>query len=130
MGRLRARFPLTTCILRTGRSRRRPSAGRERADELIGSCPRLRVLATSRHPLDVPAEAVFAVPPLGSPDPTAGPNALRYDAVRLLLDRAHAAVPQLTLDEADAPRAVPPAGRPASRDRARRRPPAHVHPRR
>jgi non-specific serine/threonine protein kinase len=73
------------------------------ADALIGSCPRLRILATSRQPLDLAGEAVLAVPPLASPTPTAGPEALGYDAVRLLLDRARAAVPELHLGEADVP---------------------------
>jgi predicted ATPase len=34
---------------------------------LLGSAPGLRVLATSREPLGVPGEAVYAVPPLEVP---------------------------------------------------------------
>jgi tetratricopeptide (TPR) repeat protein len=37
------------------------------AEALLGSSPGLRVLATSREPLGVPGEAVFAVPPLADP---------------------------------------------------------------
>ncbi|GAB2850507.1 BTAD domain-containing putative transcriptional regulator [Lentzea nigeriaca] len=53
--------------------------------------PKLRVLATSREPLNVPGEAIYAVPPLAVPDPDV-PRSLTelaaYDAVRLFLDRA------------------------------------------
>jgi predicted ATPase len=47
---------------------------------LLAAAPRLRILATSRAPLRIAAEHVFAVPPLGD-----------ADAVRLFVDRARAA---------------------------------------
>ncbi|WP_112261671.1 BTAD domain-containing putative transcriptional regulator [Lentzea terrae] len=63
--------------------------------------PRLRVLATSREPLNVPGETVYAIPPLAVPDPDV-PRSLTelaaYDAVRLFLDRA-----AHTYTDADAP---------------------------
>ena len=37
-------------------------------ETLLGSCPRLRVLATSREPLGVRGEALWTVPPLSLPD--------------------------------------------------------------
>ncbi|KJK46336.1 hypothetical protein UK23_23750 [Lentzea aerocolonigenes] len=63
--------------------------------------PRLRVLATSREPLNVPGETVYPIPPLAVPDPDV-PRSLTelaaYDAVRLFLDRA-----AHTYTDADAP---------------------------
>jgi non-specific serine/threonine protein kinase len=68
--------------------------------DLVGRCADLRVLATSRAPLRLRAEREFPVPPLPLPpadDPDrdqAGEN----DAVRLFIDRAHAARPDLDAD--------------------------------
>ncbi len=62
------------------------------ADELLGRCPRLRVLATSREPLGVFGEAIVPVPPLD--DPT---------AVRLLAERAAAVRPGFVLTDDNAP---------------------------
>jgi predicted ATPase len=62
---------------------------------LLEACPRLLVIATSRTPLLLAGEAVYAVPPLATPDATtprwrpelpAG-----YEAVRLFTERARAA---------------------------------------
>jgi predicted ATPase/DNA-binding SARP family transcriptional activator len=64
----------------------------ELAVALLGSCPRLRVLATSREVLGVPGEAVYAVSPLPVPPESSDPAAsARAPAVRLFLDRARAA---------------------------------------
>ena len=71
-------------------------------DALLRSCPRLRVLATSRHPLGLDGEAVLAVPPLPTPPADAGPDAFSYDAMRLLVDRAQAAVPGIEFGARDA----------------------------
>jgi predicted ATPase/DNA-binding SARP family transcriptional activator len=56
----------------------------ELAAQLLGACPRLRILATSREPLGVPGERIYRVPPLSV-------ETLDDDAVRLFLDRATAA---------------------------------------
>jgi predicted ATPase/DNA-binding SARP family transcriptional activator len=62
------------------------------AAALLGSCPGLRVLATSREPLGIPGEAVYLVPPLPVPPETADPQALAgAPAVRLFLARAASA---------------------------------------
>ncbi|MFT7837663.1 BTAD domain-containing putative transcriptional regulator [Saccharothrix sp. BKS2] len=57
---------------------------------LLRSCPRLRVLATSREALGVPGEVAWPVS--GLPVPPAGADTLaavrEHDAVRLFLDRA------------------------------------------
>ena len=59
---------------------------------LLGSCPGLRVLATSREPLGVPGEAVYLVPPLAVPPESSDPQALAgAPAVRLFLARARSA---------------------------------------
>jgi len=62
------------------------------ATALLGSAPRLRVLATSREPVGVAGEAVYPVPPLPVPPETADPQALaRAPAVRLFVARGAAA---------------------------------------
>ena len=64
----------------------------ELAVALLGSCPRLRVLATSREVLGVPGEAVYAVSPLQVPPQSSDAGALaRAPAVRLFLERGRAA---------------------------------------
>ncbi|MFE3055859.1 protein kinase [Nocardia sp. NPDC059239] len=74
--------------------------------ELVGtwlrSCPDLRILVTTREPLDIAGEAVLRVPPLTVPDPDREPSLrgrLRYDAVTLFVDRATAVVPGFELSE-------------------------------
>jgi predicted ATPase/DNA-binding SARP family transcriptional activator len=61
----------------------------ELCGRLLGSCPRLRVLATSREALGVPGEVDYPVPPLPVPSSEADPGELRSsEAVRLFLARA------------------------------------------
>jgi predicted ATPase/DNA-binding SARP family transcriptional activator len=63
---------------------------------LLGSCPGLRVLATSREALGITGESLCPVPPLALPPPAgAGLDALGYPAVRLFADRAAAVRPAL-----------------------------------
>ncbi|MEV7562360.1 BTAD domain-containing putative transcriptional regulator [Streptomyces sp. NPDC089795] len=62
------------------------------ADRLLGACPGLRILATSREPLGLTGEALWPVRPLPLPPADAdAAQALSYAAVRLLDDRAAAA---------------------------------------
>lgn len=64
------------------------------AEELLGRCPGLRVLATSREPLGIVGEALDPVPPLRLPPADATPDdALAYPSVQLLRDRAAAVRP-------------------------------------
>ncbi|SDH19720.1 Predicted ATPase [Lentzea fradiae] len=57
--------------------------------ELLDRCPQLRVLVTSREPLRLAGERVFAVGELGLPPVDADvAEALRHDAVVLFRDRA------------------------------------------
>jgi predicted ATPase/DNA-binding CsgD family transcriptional regulator len=61
-------------------------ACQELVASLTAACPTVTVLATSRVPLEVAGEEVFAIPPMGgaprSPDP------IDSDAIALFLDRA------------------------------------------
>ncbi|MEU4574715.1 BTAD domain-containing putative transcriptional regulator [Nonomuraea sp. NPDC023979] len=60
--------------------------------ELLGECPGLRVLATSREPLGITGEALVTLTPLATPPAgrTAVGEAMAYPAVRLFADRAGA----------------------------------------
>jgi predicted ATPase/DNA-binding NarL/FixJ family response regulator len=72
------------------------------ADALLRGCPGLRILATSREPLTITGEALFAVPPLPAPDldrRTSLAELGRYEAVALFLARARASVPGFGLTE-------------------------------
>jgi non-specific serine/threonine protein kinase len=71
------------------------------ADALLRACPGLRIIATSRHVLQVMGEVIVAVPPMTVPAGAdqAGPEELlRYEAVRLLVGRAAAVLPGFVLD--------------------------------
>ncbi|MBF6166968.1 protein kinase [Streptomyces gardneri] len=64
-------------------------------EELLVRCPRVRILVTSREPLDVAGEAVLRVQPLAVPSPAERPvlrGLPKYDAVSLFVDRAAAVV--------------------------------------
>ncbi|MFG2231588.1 BTAD domain-containing putative transcriptional regulator [Streptomyces sp. NPDC048723] len=74
------------------------------ADRLLGACPGLRILATSREPLGLTGEALWPVRPLALPPRDAdAAQALSYAAVRLLNDRAAAARSGFAVTEENAP---------------------------
>ncbi|MEV0109735.1 protein kinase [Nocardia sp. NPDC050799] len=69
---------------------------------LLQGCAGLRILATSREPLNFAGEAVLWVAPLKVPDPSREPSLVglpRFDAVTLFTERAAAAVPGFELNE-------------------------------
>ncbi|MFE3188483.1 LuxR C-terminal-related transcriptional regulator [Nocardia sp. NPDC059240] len=69
---------------------------------LLRYCTELRVLATSREPLELAGECVFGVSALPVPDPEARivPAQLsQYDGVTFFLDRADAAVPGFAITD-------------------------------
>jgi predicted ATPase len=75
------------------------------ADYLLTRCARLRMIATSREPLNIGGEVVYPVRPLALPDPADAddPAALLANpAVRLFVDRARAAHPGFVVDGASA----------------------------
>ncbi|MFD3404292.1 BTAD domain-containing putative transcriptional regulator [Kribbella sp. NPDC058693] len=65
-------------------------------DSLLASCPRLRVLTTSREPLSIPGEHLHPVGPLGMP-PEDEPTDDDYPAMQLFVDRARAVRPDFAL---------------------------------
>jgi predicted ATPase/DNA-binding SARP family transcriptional activator len=71
----------------------------------LARAPGVKVLVTSRAPLDVPEERVVPVPALELPDPsprTALARLRRTEAVRLFVDRARAVRPDFELTETNA----------------------------
>ncbi|MBC6461173.1 BTAD domain-containing putative transcriptional regulator [Actinomadura sp. HBU206391] len=69
-------------------------------EDLLGRCPRLRVIATGREPLGITGEALCPVPPLDLPAPDLGPAAaVGATSVRLFADRAAAVRPDFTVTE-------------------------------
>jgi predicted ATPase/DNA-binding CsgD family transcriptional regulator len=76
------------------------------ARALLSAAPGLRILATSREPLGVPAEHTLLVGPLELPapgwSPPPGRGAAQADAVALFVDRAQAAVPEFALGRENA----------------------------
>jgi predicted ATPase/class 3 adenylate cyclase/Tfp pilus assembly protein PilF len=72
------------------------------SERLLGSAPRVRILATSREPLGVAGETVWQIPPLSFPELLIETNIdsyLNYDAIRLFVNRAAAARPSFQLNE-------------------------------
>jgi len=65
------------------------------ADELLASCDRVQILATSRQPLDTPGESLVRVAPLPITSPLGG------DAVELFDQRAEAVVRGFVVDHAN-----------------------------
>jgi predicted ATPase/DNA-binding SARP family transcriptional activator len=73
--------------------------------DLLTRCPRLTILATSREPLRVAAERLYAVDPLAVPPEGEAPlpGDQRYPSVALFLERAVAHDPDFRLDRGSAP---------------------------
>jgi predicted ATPase/class 3 adenylate cyclase/DNA-binding CsgD family transcriptional regulator len=71
--------------------------------ELVAACDDLRVLATSREPLQVGGEARYRLGPLAVPDPGDLADAARAEAVVLFADRARQADAHFVLDGRSGP---------------------------
>jgi predicted ATPase/transcriptional regulator with XRE-family HTH domain len=72
------------------------AASAEFAEAVLRASPDLRILASSRENLGVSGERAFYVPSLTAPEPAAGltaETALKYEAVRLFVERAAVAAP-------------------------------------
>ncbi len=83
------------------------AASSQLAYDLLSACPGLRLLATSREPLGVLGETVWAIPPLSLPQSDAAPSdahalLAQSEAVRLFAERAQAALPSFTLTDYNA----------------------------
>ena len=77
--------------------------------ELLGACPALRVLTTSRASLRLSGEHLYSVPPLALPDASRLPPLEELGqtaAVRLFVDRVRAVKSDFALSEANAPAVV------------------------
>jgi predicted ATPase/transcriptional regulator with XRE-family HTH domain len=73
--------------------------------DLLGSCPNLSVLVTSRAPLRVRGEREYPVSPLAVPDPAGMPRVeevARIPAVELFVQRAEEASPAFELTQSNA----------------------------
>ncbi|MEV0232744.1 LuxR C-terminal-related transcriptional regulator [Nonomuraea sp. NPDC050786] len=71
------------------------------ATKLLGRAVRLKIVATSRHPLGVEGEQLLPVPPLTTPGPgelSSADSFARFEAVTLFADRARAARPTFAID--------------------------------
>ncbi|HRJ72283.1 MAG TPA: adenylate/guanylate cyclase domain-containing protein [Terrimicrobiaceae bacterium] len=81
------------------------------AADLLRACPKLKILAASRHSLGIAGESTFPVPPLGMLDTRlhelTGPDILarlsQFDAVKLFIERATAVRPDFVVTNANAP---------------------------
>ncbi len=74
-------------------------------DRLLDSCPRLRILATSREGLGVEGEARWPVPPLSVPERGRTPSSEKlegYESVRLFVERARGRNPSFSLSSESA----------------------------
>jgi predicted ATPase len=72
--------------------------------DMLGRCPGVRILATSRAPLRLRWERELPVPPLALPDPGDGGDPASIGdapAIRLFVERATAARPDLAIGPAD-----------------------------
>ena len=78
------------------------------AEAIVGRCPRVHVLATSREPLGIGGEVIYRVPSMSLPGPgdSGLPGPGSSDAIALLAERARAQGAALTADELAGPLAV------------------------
>jgi predicted ATPase len=82
-------------------------AAAQLADRVLGECPHVRILATSREPLRITGERLWPVRPLALPPAGAGADdAAGYAAVRLFADRAAALRPGFAVDARNGPAVI------------------------
>ncbi len=74
------------------------------AQTLLRACPHLRILATSREALGVEGETIYRVPSLSLPETQSLPleRLVEFEAVRLFVDRAIAALPSFVVNAKNA----------------------------
>jgi non-specific serine/threonine protein kinase len=74
-------------------------------EALVRTCPDLRILATSREHFGIAGETVVIVPPFSLPraeEPPSADRYVRYDAVRLFVERMHSVTPGFELRDENA----------------------------
>jgi predicted ATPase/DNA-binding SARP family transcriptional activator len=74
-------------------------------DKILRYAPKVHILASSREALEVEGEITFYVPSLSVPDPDHLPsieNILKYEAIRLFVERAWVVQPGFSLNEQNA----------------------------
>ena len=75
--------------------------------ELLGHCPHLRLLVTSREALHIRGEQVFPVSPLALPDvdfkKLPREEAMRFESIQLFMERASAVRPDFGITDENAP---------------------------
>ena len=79
------------------------------AEILLRNTPGIRILATSREPLEVAGEREYRLRPLANPSPSpviTAANALSFPAVQLFLERVSTVIDDFALTDADAPLVV------------------------
>lgn len=87
------------------------AAASQVAGEILRHCPRVQILATSRHSLGLSGEVTMPVPPLAVFDTRlhelTGPNLVerlsQYDAVKLFIERATLVQPDFRVTNENAP---------------------------
>lgn len=78
----------------------------ELAERLLRGCKTLRIVATSREPLNIPGESAWPVPSLSLPERGniySVEKLGEYEATRLFIDRAARSLPGFSPTERDAP---------------------------
>jgi predicted ATPase/class 3 adenylate cyclase len=74
------------------------------AEQLLHTCPNLKIIASSREALGIAGETVYRVPSLTLPQKTVQANSLMdYEAVQLFIERATKAHSRFQLTELNAP---------------------------
>jgi predicted ATPase/class 3 adenylate cyclase len=76
------------------------------ADRILHAAPDVRILASSREALGIGGEVTYRVPSLGLPDIgnlATADSFSQYEAVKLFIDRARAAVPAFSVTNDNAP---------------------------
>jgi predicted ATPase/DNA-binding SARP family transcriptional activator len=99
--RLLDRLAGQTCLLVVDNCEHLIDAVAEVVADVLGRCPGVRVLATSREPLAIEGETLYPLGPLAVPaEEATAAEAAANPAVRLLLDRARAVDPDVGPDDA------------------------------
>ncbi len=77
----------------------------ELAERLLSSCPKLKIIATSREALNCRGETTYRIPPLTIPDPHSNstPEQLaKFESIRLFIERALAVNPSFKVNDENA----------------------------